>query len=148
MSGPRPTPRPETPAQIVIALARSARGKTLAMIDRVDGMISAPPMPMATRAAIRWLTSVESVAASDESVNTMRPTWSARARPNRSPSAPIVSRRPANTRTYASTIHWRSDAVAENVRWIVGRATLRTVLSSPMSTRLRERTASVHQRRA
>ena len=51
VTGPMATPRPETPAQMPMALARSAGSvKTLVRMDRVAGMISAPPMPMNARA--------------------------------------------------------------------------------------------------
>ena len=46
-------PRPETAAQMPMALARSLGSvKMLVSTDSVDGMISAPPMPIAARAAI------------------------------------------------------------------------------------------------
>ena len=53
VTGPIATPSPEKPAQTAIARPRS-RGsrKTLARIDSVDGMISAPPMPMNARLRI------------------------------------------------------------------------------------------------
>ena len=54
-SGPRPMPIAAMPAQIPIALPRSSRGKTFVMIDRVAGMMSAPPTPIAARIAISWL---------------------------------------------------------------------------------------------
>ena len=40
------------PAQIPIAFARSSRGKTFEMIERVAGMISAPPRPITARTAM------------------------------------------------------------------------------------------------
>src|SRR3954471_1430209 len=46
-----------------------------------------------------------------------------------------------------STIHCSCEAEAPRSRWSVGRATLRIVLSSPITSSDRERTASVHQRR-
>ena len=46
LAGPMPTPMPATAAQMPIAFGRSSAGKTLVMIDRVVGMISAPPMPI------------------------------------------------------------------------------------------------------
>ncbi len=56
VTGPRATPSPEKPAQIAIARPRSrGSGKTLVRIDKVDGMISAPPMPMNAREAISWV---------------------------------------------------------------------------------------------
>ena len=53
MTGPRATARPPTLAHMAIALARSFGSvNTLVRIDRVAGMISAPPMPMTARAAM------------------------------------------------------------------------------------------------
>ena len=55
MTGPMATPRPENPAQMAMARPRSRGSRnTLVRIDRVDGMISAPPMPMKARVAISW----------------------------------------------------------------------------------------------
>ena len=50
--GPIAMPRPDTPAQIPIARPRSSAGKTFVRIDNVEGMISAPPIPMSARVAI------------------------------------------------------------------------------------------------
>ena len=41
-----PIPSPDTPAHIAMARPRSSRGKTLAITDRVEGMMSAPPTPL------------------------------------------------------------------------------------------------------
>ena len=47
MIGPMPMPSADTPAQMPMALPRSAGSvKTLVMIDSVDGMMNAPPMPI------------------------------------------------------------------------------------------------------
>ena len=54
-TGPIATPRPTAPAQTPIALPRSRGSKTLEMIDRVDGMTAAPPMPISARAQISWV---------------------------------------------------------------------------------------------
>ena len=63
-----------------------------------------------------------------------------------------MSSRPANTIVYASTIHWSSLADAPRPPALVGfanvgMATLRMVLSIPITIRLRQRTSSVSQRR-
>ena len=56
MIGPRPMPSADTPAHTPIALPRSAGSvKTLVMIDSVDGMMNAPPMPISARVAISTL---------------------------------------------------------------------------------------------
>ena len=47
-------PSMATEVQAAIALRRSASSKTVMRIDSVDGMISAPPTPIATRTAIIW----------------------------------------------------------------------------------------------
>ena len=84
-------------AQIAIAFGRSYAGKMLMMIDNVDGMISAPAAPITARLPISCHISVDSVARIAPRRNRTRPAWSAPLRPNRSPSAPVVKSRPANT---------------------------------------------------
>ncbi len=91
-------PRPETAAQAAIARPRSGPEKTLVMMERVDGMINAPPIPIAALVAMSMLADPENAAPSDPSPNRSRPTVNARLRPKRSPRAPIVNSRPAKTR--------------------------------------------------
>ena len=69
-------------------------------------------------------------------------------RPNRSPSAPAENKRPAKTSEYEATTHCSSDVVAPSSRERSGIATLSVVLPTKMISRLRQRTDSVHQRRA
>ena len=95
---PAGIPSAATAAQMPIALARSSRGKTSTKTESVDGMISAPPTPCAARAAMSWPLVSENAAARLATPKINIPTSSARRRPNRSPTVPIVSRRPANTR--------------------------------------------------
>ena len=52
MIGPRPTATPAVAAQKPIARPRSWAGKRLVMIESVDGMMHAAPMPMNARNAI------------------------------------------------------------------------------------------------
>ena len=94
-SGPRPTPIAAVPAHTPIALARSSRGKTFVMIDSVAGMISAPPTPIRARTAMSCVDVSTKRTARLERPNTAMPVCSARLRPKRSPSMPIVSSRPA-----------------------------------------------------
>ena len=136
------------PAQIPIALPRSSRGKTFVMIESVAGMISAPPTPIAARTAISWLAVSTNRTARLAPPKSASPACSARLRPKRSPSVPIVSSRPANTSRYESTIHCSVEVEASKCSCRLGRATLRIVLSSPMISRLSDSTASVFQRRA
>ena len=82
VTGPMATPRPEKPAHTAIARPRS-RGsrKTLARIDSVAGMISAPPMPMNARLRISCVVDVDSAADTEPSVNTTSPVCRAPLRP-------------------------------------------------------------------
>ena len=52
-TGPMPTPSAETPAQIPMARARSlGEWNTFERIDRVPGMMHAPPIPISDRVAM------------------------------------------------------------------------------------------------
>ena len=51
-TGPIAMPRPDTPAQIPIAFARSFAGNVAVRIDSVEGMMNAPPTPISARLAI------------------------------------------------------------------------------------------------
>jgi hypothetical protein len=97
-----------TELHTAIALLRSSSSKTVMRIDSVDGMISAPPTPMAIRTAIISPGFVTNIAASDAAPKSSRPMIMTFRRPNRSPRLPEVSRSPANTRMYESRIHWMS----------------------------------------
>src|SRR5215210_1825446 len=145
-TGPKATPRPDTPAHAAIAFARSFPEKTLLRIDSVDGMIAAAPRPISARLAIRSSADPLNAARTDPAPKTTRPTRSVRRRPKRSPRLPTTSSRPANTSMYESTIHciWLADG--SRSCWSVGIATLRIVLSRLIRKRLRLRTPSVHQR--
>ena len=114
MSGPRPMPMAAIAAQMPMAFARSARGKTLVMVDRVAGMISAPPTPIAARTAMRPFGSSTTSTATLAAPKMASPACRASLRPKRSPSVPMVSSRPANTSRYESTIHCRVEDEASN----------------------------------
>ena len=88
---------PATAAQMPIAFGRSPAGKTFVMIDRVVGMISAPPIPIRALVAISMLADSAKADASDAVPKIASPATSAPRRLKRSPSAPMVSRRPAKT---------------------------------------------------
>ncbi len=98
MSGPNPTPNPATAAQIPMAFAPSSLGKTSVSMESVEGMMSAPPIPIRARATISCALESAYAAYSLESPKITRPSWSARFRPNQSPSRPMVRSRPAKTR--------------------------------------------------
>ncbi len=131
ISGPMARARPEMPAHMPIARARS-RGsrKVLVMIDSVLGSISAPPMPWTTRAPIRNEVDGARAHRTEPPVNSARPPMNALRRPNRSPSVPPVSSRLASASTKASTIHCTSEKVAPSLTWMVFSARFTTVLSS------------------
>ena len=89
-------PTPAVADQIPIALARSSRGKTSMITDSVAGMIIAPPTPIAARSTISCSDVWASAASTLAIPNSTSPDCSARLRPKRSPSVPIVSSTPAN----------------------------------------------------
>ncbi len=98
--GPIATPSPEKPAHTAMARPRSfGSRKTLVRIDRVAGMISAPPMPMKARVKISWLAVSDMAAATEPIPNRTMPICRAPLRPNRSDRLPAVRSRPAKTRT-------------------------------------------------
>ena len=72
--GPSPRPSADTPAQTPMALLRSAGSvKTLVMIERVDGMMNAPPMPIRPRVKISMTALLANAESSDPMPNTARP---------------------------------------------------------------------------
>ena len=147
-AGPSALPSALTAAQIPMARPRSLGSvKRLVRIESVAGMMSAAPIPMHARAAITCVVSAANAAATDDVPNTSNPMVSARLRPKRSPRLPAVRSRPANTSTYASTIHWRSDVDAWRSRASVGSAMLRIEPSIPITIKLKHRTPRLHQRR-
>jgi hypothetical protein len=96
-AGPMPTPMPATAAQMPIAFGRSSAGKTLVRIERVVGMISAPPIPISARVAISMLADSANADASEALPKISSPATSAPRRLKRSPRAPMVRRSPAKT---------------------------------------------------
>ena len=69
------------------------------MIDRVEGIISAPPMPMLARAAISRSTEPENAAHAEPAANSTRPARNVRFLPIRSARLPALSSSPAYTMT-------------------------------------------------
>ena len=97
VSGPTAPPTPAKAAQIPMARARSCGLKTLARIESVAGMTRAAAAPMSARQAMICAGLLANAARPDPAPNTSSPVVSAPLRPNRSPRAPPVKRRPANT---------------------------------------------------
>jgi hypothetical protein len=96
-TGPMAMPSPDTPAHTPIAFGRSWAGKTAMMIDSVEGMMNAPPMPMIARAPISISGAVASAERPEPRPKMASPRVRARFRPKRSPSAPAVRSSPAKT---------------------------------------------------
>ena len=117
-------------AQIPIAAPRSRPWKVAVMMESDPGSSMAEPSPCRARNAMSCSVVCDSPQASDPSTNTTSPVVKNRLRPNRSPSAPPVSMNDAKVRVYASISHCSCDTPAPSERWMVGRATFTTRLSS------------------
>ena len=79
--GPSASEMPLTPPQKPMALPRSSGGKTLAMIDRVLGIIMAPPSPWTARKPISHPIPGARPQASEARVKTHSPTMKTALRP-------------------------------------------------------------------
>ena len=88
-TGPIASASAETPAQVPIALPRSAGGKALVTIESVAGIISAAPMPWTTRLATSVVVSGARPAVAEESANSVDPDQ------ERQPAAEDVAEAPA-----------------------------------------------------
>src|SRR5919106_2220298 len=135
-TGPITTASPTEAVQMPIALPRSSGSKTLLMIDNVEGITAAPPMPISARATISCSGDCAYADASDARPNRISPTTSIRLRPNRSPSSPNVKSRQAKTSVYELMDQANWLWVAPKSSWISFRATLSTVLSRTTTSRL------------
>ncbi len=147
MIGPSGMPSAEAAEIRPTALVRSPGPNSDGSTDSASGMISAAPTPMTARAAITAFTSPASEPRSEPARKTPSPATSIRRRPNRSPSSPAGSISAAKTTTYASAIHCCSPVVAPSCSAMVGRATLRIVVSNPSTSMLATRAPRAHQRR-
>jgi hypothetical protein len=90
-SGPIAAEIAEKPAQVPIALPRSASLNDAPMIASEHGISSAAPAPWMARARINCATPVESPQPIDAAANTPVPMTKMRRRPYRSPAAPPTS---------------------------------------------------------
>ena len=91
---------------------------------------------------------MDSPQAAEESVKTIRPMTNTRLRPTRSEMDPAVSRNAASVSEYALTTHCRSWKLECSERWMSGRATLTTVMSSRSMKIATETAISVHHLRS
>lgn len=91
-TGPNTAPIPSVADHRDSARARSRTSrKRCAIVDRVDGMMHAPPTPIRTRNTISAATSVAKVAGIEARPKTASPTMRSRCRPSRSATCPQVS---------------------------------------------------------
>jgi hypothetical protein len=135
VTGPMAMAMPAVADQMAMAWARSfGTVKTLVMIERVAGMTRAAPTPIRARVAISWPALPANALAVEAPAMMRRPRARAPRLPKRSPRAPMVSSRPANTRMYASTIHCSWLAEASSSLRSVGIATFTIVLSTTISS--------------
>ena len=96
----------------------------VAMIARLAGEITAPPMPCSVRAPISSVRESASAHASDAIANSAVPARNTRRRPSRSAARPPSSRKPANVSVYAFTTHCRPVVEKPRPPRIDGSATL------------------------
>jgi hypothetical protein len=141
ITGPSATPSPLIPPHSPKASPRRSGATTLASSVSVSGMTTAPPSPCTARAATSAPTLGASAAAADATVKTDMPTAKTRRRPNRSPSAAPGSRKTANIRVYALTVHSSPSRPVPRLTRMTGSALVTTRLSmDTMNTAMPETT--------
>ena len=95
-TGPTAPPAENAAIQTPIAIERCRGSRNmLKMSESVAGASVAPAMPCSARHAISISGLVENAATTETAANAAAPTISSRRRPMRSPSVPIVMRKPA-----------------------------------------------------
>ena len=135
------------PAQVPIALPRSSGGNVFVMIESVAGIISAAPTPCIARPAMSHTSVCEKAMKRLERPKIATPIRKTRRRPKMSPRRPPVTSRTAKVSVYALTVHSRLLIETFRSRWIEGRATFTTVLSSITMNSAKHIAPSVNQRR-
>ena len=101
----------------------------LRISDIVDGASVAPATPSSARIAISISALRENAAITEATANAAAPISNSLRRPIRSPSVPIVIRKPATRKPYTSTIHSNWLAVGSSSALIAGSARFSTVRS-------------------
>jgi len=101
----------------------------LRISDIVEGARVAPATPSSARIAISISALREKAANTDAAANAAAPMSSSLRRPIRSPSVPIVIRKPATRKPYTSTIHSSWLALGSSSALIAGSARFSTVRS-------------------
>jgi hypothetical protein len=95
-AGPIASASAETPAQVPIARPRSCGGKVFEMIERVAGIMNAPPIPWTARPATSHSCDGARPMAALETAKTTTPNRNTSRRPKMSPRRPPVTSRTAN----------------------------------------------------
>ena len=128
--GPTALPAENDEIQSAIALARSPESwNMLKMSDSVDGAIVAPAMPSSARLAMSISGLTDTADRIEVNPNAPAPTSRSLRRPTQSPTAPIVTRKPATTNPYMSMIHRSWVLLGCRSLLIAGTARSRTVRS-------------------
>ena len=136
-----PTARPITEPTAVIAantavakLRAGPLGNVVATRARPVGEAMADPTPCDSRAITRVTSSQATAHSTDEMVNSATPTMKVRLRPIVSPSRPPSSISPPKVSTYAVITQLRPASDRLSSFWILGSATMATVLSMVASS--------------
>ena len=140
-------PMPDTADQTAIALGRSSSGNTLAMIDRVAGIVRAAPMPMNARPD--QLVGGRDERRQDAADAEDREAGEERQAPPVAVGQGAGDEQQSGEHEDVGVDHPLELAGRGGSSWAsVGRATFRIVLSSVAAKRLRMSTPRIHQRRA
>ncbi|EPD91609.1 hypothetical protein HMPREF1486_04568 [Streptomyces sp. HPH0547] len=143
MIGPTTAPpaKPAVQMPTAVALCRSSRN-TFRIRERVEGASVAPAIPMRARVAMSVSGPVERAARAEARPDAAAPASSTRRRPNRPPTVPIVTSRPASRNPYESMIHSSCELLGRMSADSDGSATNLTDKSMEAKTHGKTRTAS------
>ncbi len=128
-----PTASPTRPAVEITVRARTRRSSASNRRNAraiAPGVVIAAATPVSARTTTSPSTEVTARVATLTPASRTSPTSMTRRRPNRSATAPNRSIRPPNASEYAPETHCSADVDAPRSRPMVGRATVRTELSS------------------
>ena len=138
---------PATPDHTEIALPRSCSGKMLPSTESVDGIVHAPPTPIAPRAMASQAAVVANAAVADATPKITSPIMSRPLRPRRSPMTASGRSRPGEHEAVRTADPLQTGLVGVQPRSMLGNATARIVLSITTIDRQRHSTPSARQRR-
>ncbi len=128
-------PTPVIAANTAVAALRAGPlGKVVAISARPVGDAIAEPTPCSSRAMTSVVSSQATPHSIEAMVNSATPTMKVRLRPMVSPSRPPSSIRPPKVSTYAVITQLRPASERLSSSWILGRATIATVLSMVASS--------------